>query len=91
MPDRKYILPEGIAEKLSKLPETAMGSQTVSVWTKDGRRFDNVVVIDSKNIVGIYGFEALPFDPSDVSDVQVTHWVKPDHYNPAKMKYFDRD
>lgn len=90
MGQKTYLLPRPLVEKLTRLPETAMETQTVSVLTGEGRRYNNVIVNDCQRIVGIYGFQELPFDPDEIVDIEVTYWIKPENYDPLKMTYFGR-
>ena len=72
MPDELLRLPEAIAVELAGQLETGMGYQVVSVQLADGRTFDRVAVIG--DIVGeVYGYDAIPFDPSLVRRATVTH------------------
>ena len=49
-----------------------MGYQIVSVYLKDGRRFDHVVIVGG-TISSIKGDSIIPFQESDIDKIVVTH------------------
>ena len=53
-------------------PETGMGYQIVSVILKDGTRH-NQVVVDSGFITRAKGLDSIPFQESDIREINVTH------------------
>ena len=53
-------------------PETGMGYQVVSVTLNDGRRFDQVVVVEGR-ITEIRGRKDIPFTEAEISQIVVTH------------------
>lgn len=65
-------LPAAIAEDLASKPETGMGYQVVSVILKDGRRFDQVVVVEGR-LTRIRGLEHIPFSEDEIASVSLTH------------------
>jgi len=60
------------AAKLIAEPETGMGYQIATVRLRDGRQFDQVVIIDGQ-ITQIKGRRDLPFAEDDISEIVVTH------------------
>jgi len=58
--------------KLSDLPETGMGYQIVSIILKDGRRFDQVIIVGDL-ITKVRGVKGIPFCEDDIAEVIVTH------------------
>jgi hypothetical protein len=60
-----------VAELIDK-PETGMGYQIVSVVLTDGRRFDQVGVIDGR-ITGIRGLDDIPFTADEIAQIILTH------------------
>jgi hypothetical protein len=60
------------AKDLVSQPETGMGYLVASVYLKDGRRFDQVVIVGG-TISGIRGNQSLPFEESDIDRIVVTH------------------
>lgn len=60
-----------VAELIDK-PETGMGYQIVSVVLTDGRRFDQVGVIDGW-ITGIRGLDDIPFTADEIAQIILTH------------------
>jgi glyoxylase-like metal-dependent hydrolase (beta-lactamase superfamily II) len=65
-------LPDKWAPLLLSQPETGMRYQVVSVWLRDGRCFEQVV-IDSGYITRVRGFADIPFDPLHITRIVVTH------------------
>ena len=60
-----------IAELASK-PETGMGYQVVTVLLKDGRRFDQVAVVEGQ-ITEIRGRRDIPFAEGEIAEIILTH------------------
>lgn len=60
------------AKELVSQPETGMGFQVVSVWLKDGRCFDQVLVVEGC-ITRIKGLERIPFTEDQIDKIVVTH------------------
>jgi hypothetical protein len=65
-------LPQVWARKLASEPETGMGYQIVSVDLTDGRRFDQVVVVEGR-ITEVRGLREIPFTADDIANVVLTH------------------
>ncbi len=60
------ILPEPIAEQVLTFAEWRMGAQRIKVTLVDGRTFSPVDVAWSRRIVGVAGYEEVPFEAEDV-------------------------
>lgn len=60
------------AAVLSSQSETGMGYQVVSILLKDGRRFDNVTIVDGTIFLSL-GNRQPPFIEGDVAEIVVTH------------------
>ena len=58
--------------QLVLMPETGMGYQVATVALKDGRRFDQVVVVEGR-ITQIRGRADIPFTEDDILQIVVTH------------------
>ena len=58
--------------KLASEPETGMGYQVISVIFRDGRRFDQVVVVEGK-ITEIRGLSDIPFTENQINQIILTH------------------
>ncbi len=58
--------------KLASEPETGMGYQVISVILRDGRRFDQVVVVEGK-ITEIRGLSDIPFTENQINQIILTH------------------
>ena len=65
-------LSERWAPRLRSQPETGMGHQIVTIQLRDGRTFDDVVVVEGL-ITKIPGFTGIPFSEPNISDIVVTH------------------
>lgn len=60
------------AQTLRSQPEAGMGYQVATVYLKDGRRFEQVM-IDSGQITSIKGDSNIPFSESEIEEIAVTH------------------
>lgn len=49
-----------------------MGYQVASITLKDGRRFDQVVIVGGY-ITRIKGIKDIPFSEDEIADITVTH------------------
>ncbi|TAM81696.1 MAG: hypothetical protein EPN47_13240 [Acidobacteria bacterium] len=58
--------------ELASKPETGMGYQVVSIILNDGRRFDQVVVVEGL-ITKIRGRKDIPFTEKQIVQIIVTH------------------
>jgi hypothetical protein len=65
-------IPSGCVDQLTRVQETGIGYQVVSVELKDGRFFDQVVASEGF-IIEVRGFPEIPFAPDDVAAVTVNH------------------
>jgi len=65
-------LPKKWAPFLNSQPETGMGFWVVTVKTNSGMVYERVV-IDSGFVTALHGYDVIPFDPSDISEIKVTH------------------
>jgi hypothetical protein len=59
------------ASSLILLPETGMGYQLVTVYLRDGRRFDRVTVVGGQ-ITSIGSDPSIPFEESDMEKIVAT-------------------
>lgn len=60
------------AKQLASKPETGMGYQVVSVVLKDGKRFEQVAVVEGR-ITEIRGRKDIPFIEDEIAEIVVTH------------------
>jgi len=60
------------APKLLAHGETGMGYQIASIILKDGRRFDQVVIVGGY-LTQIKGINDVPFFEEEIEDIIVTH------------------
>lgn len=66
-------LPRSWSEFLAKKPETGMGYQVVAVTLRDGRRIEDIAIIQSSMIGEVRGHAGVPFEPDDITDLELTH------------------
>lgn len=66
------ILSTKWASELASKPETGMGYQVVSVILKDGRKFDQVAVVEGR-ITEIRARKDIPFTEDQISQIILTH------------------
>lgn len=66
-------LPRTWTDYLAKHPETGMGYQIVSVTLADGRKVEDVAIIECNIIGEVRGHADVPFDPEDIVAIEVTH------------------
>jgi hypothetical protein len=65
-------LSEKWAPLLVSQPETGPGYQVVSVTTRDGSRYDQVVIVGGV-VTRIRGLRAIPFSEEQIAEIVVTH------------------
>lgn len=65
-------LSEKWAKQLTTQPETGMGYQVATVFLKDGRRFDQVMIVGG-NITSVKKNPMIPFVEEDIDRIVVTH------------------
>ena len=67
------VLPQKWLVDLADRPETGMGYHIVSILLKDGRQFNQVVVVEGR-ITQIRGLTGIPFSEEEIADVILTHY-----------------
>ena len=67
-----FALNDKWVDKLVSQSETGMGFHIVSVILNDGRRYDQVIV-NGGYVTRVKGYENIPFNEEDISDIVVTH------------------
>ncbi len=60
------------AKVLVSEPESGMGYQVASIYLKDGRRFDQVMIVEGR-ITSIEDDPYIPFTEADIDRIVVTH------------------
>lgn len=68
--DGDRLLPEELTRKLKSHPQAVKRGHLVTAVLKDGRRIENVFVLDRKDVLGIYGIETMTFAVKDIVDVE---------------------
>ena len=66
-------LPKQWSKFLLSQSETGMDYQVVAVTLRDGRVIPDVVVVHHSIIVEVRGHANIPFDPADITQIEVTH------------------
>ena len=66
-------LPERWSKFLLAQPETGMDYQMVAVTLRDGRVIHDVAVVHHSIIAEVRGHTDIPFDPADITQIEVTH------------------
>ena len=66
-------LPKVWSEFLAKKPETGMGYQVVSITLRDGRKIEDVAIIQSSEIGEVRGHADVPFETDDITGIELTH------------------
>ena len=69
IPEPERLLSAGLVKKIKKMPWTVKRGNLVTVALKNGRRVENVFVLDRQDVVGVYGHDKAPFRVSDIVDV----------------------
>lgn len=67
------VLPDWAVKELESQAETGMQYQTGDVTLKDSSVIRDVVFVGSKYISEVKGHETVPFDPKDITKIQLTH------------------
>jgi hypothetical protein len=66
------LLTEKWAAELASKPETGMGYHVVTVVLKNGKRFDQVAVVEGQ-IAEIRGRKDVPFTADEITEIILTH------------------
>jgi ABC-type Na+ efflux pump permease subunit len=85
----KRQLPAQISQKLSNFPETIRKGHLVTVILKNGQKFDNVFVLNKREILGLYGashmsflaqevVDVMPVDPDKLPNFKTENWLRLD-------------
>ena len=65
----RYRLPSEWVAKISNMLEFASGGTKVTVRTKDGKTFHDVLISNCMWPVAVKGFEDLPFKIEEIQDI----------------------
>lgn len=85
----KRILREELSRKLKEFPETLKKAHLVTAVLKDGRKIENVFVVNRKEVLGIYDSDALGFEMNDIADLELTDLDKLPDFKPEKWLRLD--
>jgi hypothetical protein len=50
-----------------------MGYHVVTVSLRDGRKVEDVAIVDAQHIAEVRGCDGIPFEPEEVAALEVTH------------------
>jgi len=82
----KYALPQNWFDKVSfEMEEFANGGMQVTIKTKSGKVFENVLLSSAKYLVAARGYKDLPFAVEDIADIYQTDADK----NPSQRGNWD--
>ena len=76
----KRLLPDLLSKKLADCPEAIEGGHLVTLILKDGRRIADVYVSGRREVLGLYDFTQMPFEITDVADVEPADLNQLPHY-----------
>ncbi len=65
----KYQISNDLSEKVSKMEEFANGGAQVTIVTKGGGVYHQILISNSKYIVAMRGYDDLPFDVGDIESI----------------------
>ena len=68
----KYRLPDFWIEIVSNMEEFANGATQVSIKTKDGQNFNEILISNSTWIIAMRGCTDLPFNINDIVEIYQT-------------------
>ncbi len=75
--ESKRQLPKTISDRLKKTPQTIKGGHLITALLKDGRKVPHVFIARGKEILGVYDQEELLFQPSDITNFELTDLTHP--------------
>lgn len=67
---QKRFIPGEMAARLEKIPPVLENGHVIHLILKDGRKIQNVFVINGKEILGIYDRSELGFEMKEVADME---------------------
>lgn len=68
----KYALPENWIKKIAHFSEFADGATQVSIRTRDGKIFSQILISTCTYIVAMRNYDDLPFSINDIEDIVQT-------------------
>ena len=68
--ESKRQLKKELSQKLKKIPETIRHGHLVTAALQDGRKIENVFILNRKDMLGVYGAQTLTFDAGQIVDVE---------------------
>ena len=74
-------LEKKLIDKLKAVPETIKRGHLVTAILNDGRRIQNVFILNKKEVLGVYGIETLNFDIRGIVDLEPSDLGSLPHFN----------
>ncbi len=68
----KRMLDKTLSRKLKTFPETLKRAHLVTAVLNDGRKIENVFVVNRREVLGVYDKDALDFEIKDIADLSPT-------------------
>jgi hypothetical protein len=85
----RRLLNPALRQKLRNAPETIQGGHLVNARLKDGREIPNLFIAGGEEILGIYDQENLPFEASEIFDIEQVDMTHPPFFTPTKWLRLD--
>jgi hypothetical protein len=78
--ESQRLLREDLTKKLKKLPPVMRGGHLVTAILQDGRKIENVFIASRSQVLGIYGYDHLPFDANQIVDLEPANMDRLPHF-----------
>ena len=69
IPEQERLLSDSLAKKVKKMPLTIKRGHLVHVILNNGRKVENVFILDDREVLGVYGHQKAPFQVSEIADI----------------------
>jgi hypothetical protein len=94
--ETKRLLPKELVKKIKRFPPAIQGGHLVTAILRDGRRIENVFVFNKNDVLGVYGYDRLPFHVEEITDLvpadlnhlpdyKVENWLRLDGVGTNKL------
>ena len=71
--ESQRLLKETLTKKIRKFPPVIKGGYLVTAILQDGTKVENVFIAYRSQVLGVYGYDRLPFDVSEIVDLEPTN------------------
>ena len=68
--EQKRLLRKELSKKITQFPQAIKGGHLVNAVLRDGRKFENIFVAYKRDVLGIYGYDYLPFQVEEIADLE---------------------